>query len=171
MKTKYLSRRESRELSGRLPRELKDLYDYELEPVVRIEATQRYSLILCKKGAVIVEFKRGEFYVPSLTDSKTLSRIKHYVVVDKDAVRFIVNGANVMRPGVISYSDFKANSMVTVKEPLYKRVIAIGYSTIEGGKLNEIKKGVVVRNVHHLRDPAWNAIKSPEVQSILGSLV
>ena len=165
-----MSKRESREVSERLPSPLNELYDWRLEPVVKVEITQKYSLIICKRGVALVEFRGGELYVPALTDSNAISRIKGYVVVDEGAVRYVVNGANVMRPGVVEYSSFSEGSLVVVKEPVYKRVIAVGYSMVDSSELEGLERGAVVKNVHYLRDPAWNALKTPEVQNVIRSL-
>ena len=49
--------------------------------------------------------KINDEYIPFLSETKLLESFPN-VVVDMGAVKFMCNGANVMRPGIKNYSDF-----------------------------------------------------------------
>ena len=78
-----------------------------------------------------------------------------YVVVDQGAVKHILNGADIMRPGITEFSQFKRGDIVFVLDPK-RRAIAVGVALVDSGDLQNMQKGKVVKNVHYLGDDIWN---------------
>ena len=56
-------------------------------------------------GDGITAVKIGDDILPFLDDIPILEKFP-YVTVDMGAVKFVCKGANVMRPGIIKFSDF-----------------------------------------------------------------
>lgn len=115
------------------------------------------ELVLVDDEPVIVNV--GEVYLPYLG---SIERFSGYglVVVDKGAVKYIANGADVMRPGIVSYTEFKSGDVVTVQVEEYGNVIAVGVALVDSDTLLQMDKGKVVKNLHHIGDVVWKAAKS-----------
>jgi PUA domain protein len=83
------------------------------------------------------------------------------IVIDQGAIRFICNGANVMRPGIVRWAgEFQAGDIVAVKEAGHNKIIAVGVALVSSQDLSGISKGVAVKNVHYVGDPLWEAFKT-----------
>ncbi len=99
----------------------------------------------------------GETHIPFLSDVNLLSRFPK-MTVDAGAIRFVCNGADIMRPGVTSYDQFREGQIICVAEPGNK-YLAVGRATIDSSKMDDIKKGVVAKSLHYISDKYWEAIK------------
>lgn len=97
-------------------------------------------------------------YVPFLSDTATLDRFPQ-VKVDMGAVRFVCNGADIMRPGVVSYGEFSRDSIVAVAEPGGK-YLAVGVSLVDSSQMNSVERGCVVKSIHYISDRYWEAGKA-----------
>ncbi len=108
---------------------------------------------------------QGEYVIPLLTYVYTNpGQIPNYpaVVVDDGAVPHIVNGADVMRPGIKEVSgSFGAGDLVAIKD-LKGRVIAFGVSLVSSGELTGISRGKVIKVIHHIGDKLWNLARELE---------
>ncbi len=115
------------------------------------------ELILVDDEPTIVNV--GGIYIPYIS---SIDRFEGYgsVVVDKGAVKYIANGADVMRPGIVSYTSFSVNDVVVVKVEEYGNVIAVGVALVNSSMLPQMVKGKVVKNLHHIGDAVWRAVKS-----------
>jgi len=82
------------------------------------------------------------------------------MVVDEGAIRFLLNGADVMRPGVRRLDDWgPAGAVVVVKEEKKGRAIAVGLSTTSGTEASAMTKGSCLKNLHYVGDKYWNLHK------------
>ncbi len=82
------------------------------------------------------------------------------VRIDEGAVKFIINGADVMRPGVVSYDEWgEASKLVVVKELKKGRAVAIGRALIGSAEMRAMGKGACVKNLHHVGDRYWSLYK------------
>ena len=143
-----------------------------VEMISRIEGSLGLSLDLPKsaqaqcaepeEGAVFVgldgyEFvKSGEVFFPYLGSQATLALFPQ-VVVDEGAVRFLLNGADVMRPGIRKFDDWgAAGKMVVVREEKKGRAVSVGPSLVASAEAQGMTKGGCIRNSHHVGDRYWN---------------
>ncbi len=62
--------------------------------------------------------------VPFVGKQEELQRFPS-VTIDKGAVKFVCNGAKVMRPGIINFESFKKGDIVVVKEQTHGRALAV----------------------------------------------
>ena len=82
--------------------------------------------------------------------------LQRRIVVDSGAVSYVVNGADVMRPGIVSVSDdIKAGSPAQVVEERHGKPIAICIPLFDAGELREKTTGKMCRNIHHVGDEIW----------------
>jgi len=119
-----------------------------------------------KDGVVFAHFDKllfvqtGEEFVPFLGSPETVSLFPS-VTVDEGAIKFLLNGADVMRPGVKSFEPWgSAGRTVVVREEKKGRAIAIGRSLVESDRMQEMSKGACLKNLHHVGDEYWNLYKT-----------
>jgi PUA domain protein len=80
--------------------------------------------------------------------------------VDQGAIKFLVNGADVMRPGVVSYDEWgDAGKIAVIREGEKDRSIAIGVTLVRSSDMQLIQKGACARNIHHIGDKYWSLFK------------
>jgi PUA domain protein len=94
-------------------------------------------------------------YLPFLSCDTLLERFPA-VRVDKGAIRFVCNGADIMRPGIVSHDGFAKGNVVRVVEPGGKH-LAVGMALADGADLESMERGNVVKNLHYVSDRYWEA--------------
>ncbi|QOJ78320.1 hypothetical protein IG193_06015 [Infirmifilum lucidum] len=78
------------------------------------------------------------------------------VLVDQGAVPRILNGADVMVPGIKAIEGyFHVGEKVIVRELDKGRVIAIGVSLMSKEEVESSQKGKAIRTLHYLGDEIW----------------
>lgn len=155
MKSNLISKTETagvlKEISAQWKMELpktKNLKIYEIDDS---------SHILVGEG--ITALRIGGTYLPFLSDTGVLERFPS-VMVDMGAVKFMCNGANVMRPGIKSHTEFDKGDIVCIVEESQKKFLAVGRALVPSAEMATISKGVVVENLHYISDRYWEAKKS-----------
>lgn len=78
------------------------------------------------------------------------------VVVDKGAIKFVVNGADIMRPGITQCDDFEKDSFVVIVDETVGTPIAIGKCHLSSKELMEQTGGKHITNLHYVGDEYWN---------------
>ncbi|MDG7008228.1 MAG: hypothetical protein JRN06_08280 [Nitrososphaerota archaeon] len=119
-----------------------------------------------EEGAVFVgldgyEFvQSGDAFFPFLGSAAALGLFPS-AIVDEGAIRFLLNGADVMRPGIRKLDDWgAAGRMVVVKEEKKGRAIAVGTSMVSSAEAQGMAKGGCIRNLHHVGDRFWSLHRS-----------
>ncbi|MHA2358659.1 MAG: DUF1947 domain-containing protein [Candidatus Thorarchaeota archaeon] len=78
------------------------------------------------------------------------------VTVDMGAVRFVVNGADIMRPGITEIDDrVKANGIVVIVDENHGKPLAVGVSKMSAEALKSASGGKVIKSIHHINDDLW----------------
>jgi len=81
---------------------------------------------------------------------------EHVVTVDPGAVQFVSNGADVMRPGIVSADDnIAAGDLVVINEESHGKFLAIGRALVEGSEMTG-DEGRVVESIHHVGDDLYD---------------
>ena len=109
-------------------------------------------------GNDIIILKKDVEYLPFLSNTEILEKFPH-VIVDMGAVKFVCNGANVMRPGIRKHTNFEKDQIVCVKEESKQKFLAVGKSLVSSTEMESITKGEVVKNLHYISDKYWEAKK------------
>lgn len=142
-----------------------------VEMIAKIEGALGMGLALGKSAQVecaepeegVVFVRLGGFeliqakekIIPFLGSKETLALLPG-AVVDEGAIRFLLNGADVMRPGVRKMDDWGgAGRLVVVREEKKERAIVIGLSTVSGAEAQAMAKGSCLKNLHHVGDRYW----------------
>jgi len=80
--------------------------------------------------------------------------------IDEGALKYIIKGADVMRPGISKYDEWgEAGKLVIVREDKKGRAAAVGRTAVASSEMAELKKGNCIKNLHHAGDRFWNAYK------------
>jgi len=98
-------------------------------------------------------------FIPFLTESKLLENFPN-VMVDMGAVKFMCNGANVMRPGIISHTEFSKDEIVCIIEESQQKFLAVGKSLVHSSEMKELSKGEIIKNLHYISDKYWEINKT-----------
>jgi len=146
LKILYISKKEAKELS----KEAKDMgFDFEPEKIIVID---NESKVLIGNGIFILTDNR---ILPFIADKR--AELLPEISVDQGAVKHIINGASIMRPGVIKIGDgVKKDGIVKVTNE--GRILCLGISLYDKGDMEKLEKGVVVKNVHRKGDKFWDAV-------------
>ena len=110
-------------------------------------------------GAGITILKINDDYLPFLNQTEILEKFPN-VMVDMGAVKFMCNGANVMRPGIKRYTEFGANDIICVIEESQHKFLAVGRAMTDSSALEGMAKGEVVKNLHYISDKYWEISKT-----------
>ena len=93
---------------------------------------------------------------PTVRGALKLAPTRRRVVVDPGAVKFLINGADVMGPGIIEADpDIREGDLVIVVEKAHGKALAIGRALIPGKDMPG-RSGKAVKSVHYVGDELWN---------------
>ncbi|MGN6559840.1 MAG: PUA domain-containing protein [Candidatus Nitrosocosmicus sp.] len=81
------------------------------------------------------------------------------IVVDSGSIKFICNGAKILRPGIIRFDDFVKNDIVVVKDEKFEKYLSVGLALEDRAIAEKLQKGYVINNLHYVGDKFWNAFK------------
>ncbi|AIF83956.1 putative RNA-binding protein (contains PUA domain) [Candidatus Nitrososphaera evergladensis SR1] len=81
------------------------------------------------------------------------------VKVDMGAVKFVCNGAKVLRPGIVEFGSFKKGDIVTVQDQTHGKMLAVGIALEDSEAAKAMQKGYVIDNLHYISDKIWEAYK------------
>ena len=111
------------------------------------------DIILVDNEPLILKY--GEDYYLTVYGVIKLKPEKNKVVVDEGALNFIMNGADVMKPGIV-YADesIKKGEFVYVVVEGKETPIAIGIALVDGEEMKD-GKGKAIKNIHHVKDKIW----------------
>ncbi len=79
------------------------------------------------------------------------------ITVDMGAVKFIVNGADIMRPGITKIDEnIENNELIAIIDEKHNKPIGIGIALFSGKEMQNLAEGKVVKNIHYVGDRIWN---------------
>lgn len=78
------------------------------------------------------------------------------ITVDKGAVKFVINGADIMRPGITHINEgIKKGDIVIILEETHKKPISICISEASSEELRAMTHGKALKNIHFIGDSLW----------------
>jgi PUA domain protein len=110
-------------------------------------------------GDGIKILKVDDDYLPFLTEIEMLKRFPA-VTVDMGAVKFMCKGANLMRPGIKEFTEFKKDNSVCIVEESQHKFLAVGKAMIDSSELESMEKGEIIENIHYISDRFWETGKT-----------
>ncbi|MEM3437739.1 MAG: PUA domain-containing protein [Nitrososphaerales archaeon] len=160
MRIYTLSKRDARNLIDKMAKKWPLKLNFSKPQVKIVEIDEHKSLLIFPSFEAI---KLDDLIIPFLKNNEILISFP-YVEVDRDAIPHICNGSNIMRPGIVGWGTFRKDDIVCVKESNYKKFIAVGIALIDQSDMKEMKKGIVVKNLHYIGDKFWEVYKQIPIQ-------
>ncbi len=104
-----------------------------------------------------------------LIDDKIIPHLKYllrhgyewlpYVVVDMGAVKPLLNGADVMVPGIRRVvGEFGPGDVVIVVDEKYEKPFVVGTALMSSSEIREASRGKAIRNIHRAGDKYWRML-------------
>jgi len=158
MRVNYLSKRETSALAKRI----RSLYWGEvLRGKIRNAVEIRENEIrLYRIGGLIVGEVDDKLYpVIHERNQEALDRLPA-MIVDMGAVPHIVNGADVMRPGIKDFrGEFNEGDFVVIRDERYLRPLAVAIALVGLEECKAVRRGKVAKNIHHVNDKIWKLMR------------
>ncbi len=161
MYLRYLSKRESRELLEKLKKDFKLVQEFDhiivSETVLKDKKIKIY-IGVSSTEKIPLAIDLVEEFIPAIHAlNKDLMKI-NYVKIDQGALPRILNGADVMAPGIVETSDFKINDLVGVREFERSLYIAVGKALMSSEEIRLLRRGKAVKTIHYAGDIIWRNI-------------
>ena len=131
--------------------EMSELEDKTLEKIT----LEEYSIILVDGKPLLFEIEGHLF--PTVRGALEMGLQKRVVTVDKGAIRFVSNGADIMAPGVVAADpEIKDGDLVIIVEETHRKPLAIGKALMGGSEIVEATSGKAIKSIIHVGDKLWN---------------
>lgn len=154
MKSNLISKSET----ASLLKTVSERWSMELPKIKNLKVHQIANNAQIITGKEIKILKIDDEFVPFLSELETLKKFPT-ITVDMGAVKFMCKGANLMRPGIVKYTEFKKDKIVCIVEESHQKFLAVGKATIDSSELQEMEKGEVLKNMHYISDIFWETGK------------
>jgi len=127
---------------------IKSFTAYEVEADKYILKSQNFTAVQINQNIILPFLGNSDF-------------IKQFpcVYVDMGAVKFVCNGARIMRPGITKFDTFKKDDIVIVKDQNYEKSLAAGIALEDSEIAASKSKGYVIDNLHYISDKFWEVHK------------
>ena len=101
-------------------------------------------------------WKSKEGFIPVLTLLLNNKVKLKTIIVDFGAVRYVTNGADVMRPGITKIEpSIKKGDILKIEEETKHRALAVGKAMFDASEMELKTSGKVVKNLHTIQDSIW----------------
>ncbi|MDH5807252.1 MAG: DUF1947 domain-containing protein [Candidatus Methanomethylicaceae archaeon] len=153
-----LSSKEQKELLNILKEKFPNIYEkLEKKKMIELIETKDGVKIYLQEGKAIA-FLINEEIIPPLREEFLENLPK--VIVDMGAIPHIVNGADVMAPGIRNINDVNLEEIVVVIDEKHGKPIAIGKMIMNSKEILEKRKGKAIKNLHYVGDYLWKLVQS-----------
>lgn len=147
---KRLSNSEKKELNNQLEQKFR-LVDFIKKDDI-IDKTDDFILIQGKK----LFFYHDNEVVPTLHALLKQNTILKKVIVDMGAVKFVIKGADIMRPGIRKLDEnIVKNEFVVIVDETHGKPLAVGKMLFSGEEVMAMNSGKVIKNLHYIGDEIW----------------
>ena len=134
----------------------KELEAYKVE----ISKKDQAELVEDKFKIILVNKKPAFFYyqekiVPTLKYLQENIILKK-ITVDMGAVKFVVNGADIMRPGIVEIeAGIAKEEFIVVIDKNNHKPLAVGIALFNSEEMKGMASGKVIKNIHYVGDELW----------------
>ncbi len=114
-----------------------------------------YSIILVDGKPLLFEIE-GQLF-PTVRGALEMELKNRIVTIDKGAIRFVSNGADIMAPGIVDAdSEIEEGDFVIIVEETYRKPLAIGKALMKGPQMVEADSGKAIKSITYVGDKLWN---------------
>ncbi|MHA2502159.1 MAG: PUA domain-containing protein [Candidatus Kariarchaeaceae archaeon] len=157
-KRESLSSRERKELIARLETILEDpaaLLPKKGKTVKHLMDDGNVAYIANNTDLVLI--KLGDYIIPSLRIARKVNLILPKIVVDLGAIKFVTNGADIMRPGITEIDpNIVEGQLIVVVEEKNGAPLCFGVARFDAVDMQRMDSGRVIQNLHYLSDTWFN---------------
>jgi PUA-domain protein len=127
---------------------------FRVDRMERVETDSPFTLYLVNRQPLLMRYQTWVF--PTLRGALERPFPQRRVMVDQGAIPFLVNGADVMRPGIRSLTDdVKASAPVLVAEEIHRKPIAVAVALYDAERIRNETKGKMCKTIHFVGDLLW----------------
>lgn len=94
-------------------------------------------------------------WIPHLKILLKYSDLLPKVTVDMGAVKFVVKGADIMRPGITHLEVFTKNDFVVIVDETHGKALSVCKAMYDSEEIKNFKEGKVLKNYHYVGDEYW----------------
>lgn len=156
LKTYVISKKETERVLGLLNKTWTNVLIPKVKNIKVFEIENSKSIVAI--DSIVGVFIRNEFILPFLGKSDVLDKFPA-ITVDSGAIKFICNGAKILRPGIVKFDRFAKNDIVAVKDERFAKYLSVGLALDDSNTAEGLQKGYVVDNLHFVGDKFWNTYK------------
>uniref|UniRef100_A0AC35GJZ6 PUA domain-containing protein n=1 Tax=Panagrolaimus sp. PS1159 TaxID=55785 RepID=A0AC35GJZ6_9BILA len=125
-----------------------------------IKGKDHLEFIAAPNGEILFVKHRDYPYFPTLQLLHKYPFLLPHQQVDKGAIKFVLNGSNIMCPGLTSpgakmTDGIEKGSLVAIMAEGKQHALAIGSMTMSTDEIKKVNAGIGVDNVHYLNDGLW----------------
>jgi PUA-domain protein len=148
-------------------REIKDLIP-QISPLLEVSPKQKveivdadkYSIMYVDDEPLLFEFEGRWLPLLRCILSGRIPVPYPKITVDMGAIKFVANGADIMRPGIVSIPDgISPGSPVLIVDEKHGKTLAIGVSMLSSEEMRSAPGGKVVKNANAAGDALWELTK------------
>lgn len=133
-----------------------EMFNVDLSKKDRVELIED-ELTLLRINDVNAFFKLQKKWIPTLRYLQTNNVLKK-VVIDMGAIKFLIGGADVMRPGIVEIDEsIVKNEVILIVDINNQKPIAVGIALLSGEEIKVATSGKVIKNIHYVGDKIWQA--------------
>ena len=151
MKSRTISKSDIKEINSKL-RE-----SFEIEPLNKKDKVilVQDDIEFLKVNGDIDYFYADEKIIPTLKNLLKNNFLKK-ITVDMGAVKFVVSGADIMRPGIVDIDEgIKKDDIISVIDMNNKKPLAIGIALNNTEDMKSAESGKSIKNIHFVGDHIW----------------
>jgi len=151
---KLLSGKEIKELLEELPLGLKVFSKKD-----KLEIFDNIYKLNDKPFLIVIDEKNRKM-IPHLKFLQTISSSEllkfNVITIDMGAVKFVVSGADIMRPGIKNMEgNFQKDDHVIIIDINNKKPLSVGLALFSSEEMKNMTGGKVIKNIHYVGDEFW----------------
>jgi malignant T-cell-amplified sequence len=156
LKTYVISKKETEKVLGLLNKTWTNISIPKIKNIKVFEIEYDKSIVVI--DTVVGVFIKNELVLPFLGKTDILKEFP-FIKVDSGSIKFICNGAKILRPGIVEFGSFNKNDIVAVKDERFEKYISVGLALEDSAIAENLQKGYVIDNLHFVGDKFWDAFK------------
>ena len=125
-------------------------------PMIEIaETVSKFNIYIIDKKPMLIE--KDDWAFPTLRGAIARPFSGRRIVVDMGAIPYVINGADIMRPGIVSVTDdVKAGMPALAVDESHDKPLAVVIPLYDGPEILALEKGKAAKNLHYIGDELWN---------------
>jgi len=155
MGRRTLSKREIKELIPTLP-----FVSVSPKQKVEIVTEDKCTILEIDDKATFFQFEGRWLPLLRLILSGEIQVPYKKVTVDMGAIKFVANGADIMRPGITQIEDgIASGDPVLIVDETHGKILALGVAMLSSEEMRAAQGGKVIKNAHAAGDVLWELTK------------